>query len=73
MIMADHRRPAAPRPPMRGDQRGGVDLEPVPGLGGDIGARDSGHDAVPLAQQQPAHFAIGQGGGGFANEVQRIA
>ncbi len=73
MIMADHARPPGARRPVRGDQRGRIDLEPVPGLGCDIGARLRAVDAIPLAQQQPAHLRIRRRGGSGANEVQRIA
>lgn len=73
MIMADHARPPGPRRPVRGDQRGRIDLEAVPGLGRDIGASLRAVDAIPLAQQQPAHLPIRRRGGGGANEVQRIA
>ena len=73
VVMTDHRRSALPRRTVRGDQRDGVDLEPVPRLGRDIGAGHDSRDPASFAQQQPAHLTIGRRRGGYQQEVQRIA
>ncbi|GAA3248215.1 hypothetical protein GCM10020258_01340 [Sphingomonas yabuuchiae] len=59
MIMADHRRAAIPRGPVRGDQHGGIDLETMARFGRDIGAGDRLRNVIVLPQQQSAHLIIG--------------
>ena len=58
MIIAQHLRPARACGAMRGDQRGGVDLEMAARISGDIGSRlrlrDSFTRLIRLTQQQPA-------------------
>lgn len=54
--MADHRRGAAPRIAMGGDQDSRVDLEMAGRIGRDIGGRADGLDMVRRPQQQAANL-----------------
>lgn len=56
MIMADDRRPAGSRRPMRRDQHRRVQLEMARGIGRDIGGGQEGLYRSGLPQQQSAYL-----------------
>ena len=71
MIMAREARAAGARGLVRGDQRGGVDLEMAGRVGMDIGGRAGRADMAGRAEQQAAHFPVGHGGGMGQHGVQQ--
>ncbi|MDB5688381.1 MAG: ribosomal large subunit pseudouridine synthase [Sphingomonas bacterium] len=70
--MADDGQPPRPLRPQRGEQGGGIDLETVGGVGGDIPDGCGGDDTIDRSEQQPADLAVRFGGGGGENGFEQL-